>query len=158
MATETSPNSATFTCAVCQEDRIYTPGAIDKVKLNCKHIFDQECIASWLRMDKNSCPYCRAVVPPQGVPLTGTQKIRYVYGAIKSQKMLLTITAILMACTAFCVGYGISLGGVGLLIAGGFLGIMWLVALAFVLASVYDIYLERVEQHGRVRQYSAQFT
>ncbi len=155
MAIETSallseaPAGEKFTCSVCFKDGIYTPGDINKVKLTCGHIFDQECIVPWFSRGKNSCPNCRAVVPHQGVPLTGTQKIRYVYGAIKSQKMLLTITAILMACTAVCVGYGISLGGVGLFIAAGFLGVMWLVALAFLLASVYDIYLERVEQHGR---------
>ncbi|GIL55182.1 hypothetical protein Vafri_10779 [Volvox africanus] len=48
-------------CPVCQ-DPVNTP-----VRLNCGHIFCEECILEWLERDR-TCPMCRAEVRPAGLP------------------------------------------------------------------------------------------
>ncbi|GLC45285.1 hypothetical protein PLESTB_000716600 [Pleodorina starrii] len=48
-------------CPVCQ-DPVNTP-----VRLDCGHIFCEECILEWLERDR-TCPMCRAEVRPAGLP------------------------------------------------------------------------------------------
>ncbi|KXZ54917.1 hypothetical protein GPECTOR_4g989 [Gonium pectorale] len=48
-------------CPVCQ-DPVTTP-----VRLDCGHIFCEECILEWLERDR-TCPMCRAQVRPTGLP------------------------------------------------------------------------------------------
>ncbi|KAM3589868.1 hypothetical protein VKS41_000722 [Umbelopsis sp. WA50703] len=42
-------------CAICTED--YVPQE-EALKLPCSHIFHQDCIVPWLRMNQ-TCPVCR---------------------------------------------------------------------------------------------------
>lgn len=47
-------------CAICLVN-LYIPASIANVyKLNkCKHTFHVQCIQTWIKWGKKSCPYCR---------------------------------------------------------------------------------------------------
>jgi hypothetical protein len=47
------------TCAICLDEI----GNEASVKLPCRHIFHERCIAPWMR-GHNTCPMCRSVIPP----------------------------------------------------------------------------------------------
>ena len=46
-----------FECAICQEKEIIAP-----LKLECNHVFCEECVEPWFEKDNTTCPLCRAVV------------------------------------------------------------------------------------------------
>ena len=41
------------TCPICMDD------TSNNIKLNCQHIFCNECIKTWLSKQSNTCPICR---------------------------------------------------------------------------------------------------
>ena len=43
------------TCPICIED------TSNNIKLNCQHIFCNECIKTWLSKQSNACPICRKI-------------------------------------------------------------------------------------------------
>lgn len=51
-------------CAICQEPMS------KPIKLQCTHIFCEACIAEWFERER-TCPMCRAVVKPTGLPSFG---------------------------------------------------------------------------------------
>ncbi|PNH04474.1 RING finger and transmembrane domain-containing protein 1 [Tetrabaena socialis] len=62
MRRDEASETGTFgACPVCQ-DPVTTP-----VRLDCGHIFCEECILEWLERDR-TCPLCRAFVRPGGLP------------------------------------------------------------------------------------------
>ena len=58
-------------CTICQEDHNVP------VRLDCGHIYCEECITSWCERSKNAtCPLCRAAIPSALDPHTdGTTKL-----------------------------------------------------------------------------------
>jgi hypothetical protein len=46
-----------FECAICQQKEIIAP-----LKLECNHVFCEECVEPWFEKDNTTCPLCRAVV------------------------------------------------------------------------------------------------
>ena len=46
-----------FECAICQQKEIIAP-----LKLECDHVFCEECVEPWFEKDNTTCPLCRAVV------------------------------------------------------------------------------------------------
>ncbi|KAL4481538.1 hypothetical protein ABPG74_007627 [Tetrahymena malaccensis] len=54
------PNEVKYdnTCSICQED--IQSGKI--VSFECNHIFHSQCIRSWLKTKKNTCPNCRVSI------------------------------------------------------------------------------------------------
>ncbi|WIA13637.1 hypothetical protein OEZ86_006897 [Tetradesmus obliquus] len=53
-------------CPICQEP------ADAAVRLDCSHIFCEECISEWLTRDKAAtCPMCRAQIQPPGLECYG---------------------------------------------------------------------------------------
>ena len=42
-------------CSICMETTLFQK----KHKLYCGHVFHTDCILSWFRRKKNTCPYCR---------------------------------------------------------------------------------------------------
>ncbi|XP_023063506.1 E3 ubiquitin-protein ligase RNF125 isoform X1 [Piliocolobus tephrosceles] len=57
-----------FDCAVCLEV-LHQP-----VRTRCGHVFCRSCIATSLKSNKWTCPYCRAYLPSEGVPATDVAK------------------------------------------------------------------------------------
>ncbi|XP_004479067.1 E3 ubiquitin-protein ligase RNF125 isoform X2 [Dasypus novemcinctus] len=57
-----------FDCSVCLEV-LHQP-----VRTRCGHIFCRSCIATSLKSNKWTCPYCRAYLPSEGVPATDVAK------------------------------------------------------------------------------------
>uniref|UniRef100_A0A2K6D0Z3 E3 ubiquitin-protein ligase RNF125 n=1 Tax=Macaca nemestrina TaxID=9545 RepID=A0A2K6D0Z3_MACNE len=57
-----------FDCAVCLEV-LHQP-----VRTRCGHVFCRSCIATSLKNNKWTCPYCRAYLPSEGVPATDVAK------------------------------------------------------------------------------------
>uniref|UniRef100_A0A6I8P5V0 RING-type E3 ubiquitin transferase n=1 Tax=Ornithorhynchus anatinus TaxID=9258 RepID=A0A6I8P5V0_ORNAN len=53
---------SSFDCSVCLEV-LHRP-----VRTRCGHVFCRSCIATSLRNNKWTCPYCRAYLPSEGVP------------------------------------------------------------------------------------------
>ncbi|XP_038622447.1 E3 ubiquitin-protein ligase RNF125 [Tachyglossus aculeatus] len=53
---------SSFDCSVCLEV-LHRP-----VRTRCGHVFCRSCIATSLRNNKWTCPYCRAHLPSEGVP------------------------------------------------------------------------------------------
>ncbi|MEW5318791.1 MAG: hypothetical protein WDW38_009979 [Sanguina aurantia] len=51
-------------CPICQD------GIKDGVKLQCSHVYCEECISEWLERDR-TCPMCRAEVKPAGLVSCG---------------------------------------------------------------------------------------
>ncbi|CAN0911729.1 E3 ubiquitin-protein ligase RDUF1 [Linum grandiflorum] len=43
-------------CTICLEEM--GSGEVKAIKLDCKHIFHESCLVSWLRTS-NCCPLCR---------------------------------------------------------------------------------------------------
>ncbi|XP_022442616.1 E3 ubiquitin-protein ligase RNF125 isoform X2 [Delphinapterus leucas] len=57
-----------FDCSVCLEV-LHHP-----VRTRCGHVFCRSCIATSLKNNKWTCPYCRAYLPSEGVPATDVAK------------------------------------------------------------------------------------
>ncbi|XP_004742942.1 E3 ubiquitin-protein ligase RNF125 isoform X1 [Mustela lutreola] len=57
-----------FDCSVCLEV-LHQP-----VRTRCGHVFCRSCIATSLKNNKWTCPYCRAYLPSEGVPATDVAK------------------------------------------------------------------------------------
>uniref|UniRef100_A0A2K6GNG1 Ring finger protein 125 n=1 Tax=Propithecus coquereli TaxID=379532 RepID=A0A2K6GNG1_PROCO len=57
-----------FDCSVCLEV-LHQP-----VRTRCGHVFCRSCIATSLKNNKWTCPYCRAYLPSEGVPATDIAK------------------------------------------------------------------------------------
>lgn len=61
-----SETSAEACCPICQEP------ASSAVKLECSHVFCEDCITEWLERDKDkTCPMCRASVTGAGLKSFG---------------------------------------------------------------------------------------
>ena len=48
-------------CSICFCEYI-DEDIVTKLSCNEKHIFHEECISSWIKQGKNSCPICRAPI------------------------------------------------------------------------------------------------
>ncbi|KAI4532706.1 hypothetical protein MG293_017114 [Ovis ammon polii] len=57
-----------FDCSVCLEV-LHHP-----VRTRCGHVFCRSCIATSLKNNKWTCPYCRAYLPSEGVPAADVAK------------------------------------------------------------------------------------
>src|SRR5699024_6952142 len=59
------------TCAICLDD--YEPGLSIVRQMPCGHIFDVDCIDTFLTQNSSLCPLCKKSVLPQGsypIPVT----------------------------------------------------------------------------------------
>ncbi len=61
-----------ITVAAAASDAAFVPllvqqdGVSNGIRLDCGHIFCEECISEWLERDR-TCPMCRANVKPPGL-------------------------------------------------------------------------------------------
>jgi len=53
-------------CSICYLDMNTLPND-KKTTLSCNHAFCKECIAGWIEMKHNTCPYCRSVIPKRQI-------------------------------------------------------------------------------------------
>ncbi|KAL6642147.1 hypothetical protein ACP70R_020328 [Stipagrostis hirtigluma subsp. patula] len=57
-------------CVICMVE--YGGGDTCFVLPGCEHMFHRDCVATWLRQGKNTCPVCRATVAIPGEQLINT--------------------------------------------------------------------------------------
>ncbi|XP_020646634.3 E3 ubiquitin-protein ligase RNF125 isoform X2 [Pogona vitticeps] len=58
------PQVPSFDCSICLEV-LHQP-----MRTRCGHVFCHSCIATSLRNNTWTCPYCRAFLPSEGIPAT----------------------------------------------------------------------------------------
>ncbi|KAM6458335.1 E3 ubiquitin-protein ligase RNF125 isoform 1-T1 [Liasis olivaceus] len=93
-----------FDCAICLE-------VLDQpVRTRCGHIFCQSCIATCLRNNTWTCPYCRAYLPSEGIPATDIIKMmkntHQNCTECKTQVCLSEMRAHLRTCDQYIEKYG----------------------------------------------------
>ncbi|XP_062986751.1 E3 ubiquitin-protein ligase RNF125 [Elgaria multicarinata webbii] len=93
-----------FDCSICLEV-LHQP-----VRTRCGHVFCQSCIATSLRNNTWTCPYCRGYLPSEGIPATDiTKMMKDIYQnctECETQVCLSEMRAHLRTCGQYIEKYG----------------------------------------------------
>ncbi|KAF7246271.1 hypothetical protein EYD10_07764 [Varanus komodoensis] len=98
------PQALSFDCSICLEV-LHQP-----VRTRCGHIFCHSCIATSLRNNTWTCPYCRAYLPSEGIPATDViNMMKNIYQnctECETQVCLSEMRAHLRTCGQYIEKYG----------------------------------------------------
>nr|XP_056710901.1 E3 ubiquitin-protein ligase RNF125 [Euleptes europaea] len=101
---ETPKQIASFDCSICLEV-LHQP-----VRTRCGHVFCHSCIATSLRNNTWTCPYCRAYLHSEGIPATDiTKMMENVYqncSECDTEVCLNEMRAHLRTCVQYIEKYG----------------------------------------------------